>query len=97
MRYKTHPMVGWVSVGVALGCLAGVAALTLIAMNTSNNEVLVILGSWVIALWFIAVFCGIIAAHTIPNQFERKHAVRHAQRLADAMRWPRRPRTPDRP
>lgn len=95
MRYKAHPVLGWVSMGIAIGCLIGVAVVTLVAMNTTRNEVLVILGAWAVGLWWTAVICGIIAAYVVPQRYERQHAVAGRHRLADAMKSLRHPRTPD--
>lgn len=93
MKYRTHPLIGWICLGATIGCLLGIVGVTFAAMNTTRNETLVILGSWAIALWWIAVLGGIVASHTIPNRFERKDAVRHAHRLADALARIRGPRT----
>lgn len=97
MRYKVHPYVGWVALGVAIGSLLGVAGVVVLAVKSTTDEALVVLGAWAMGLWWVAVICGIIASHTLPNHFERKHAVRHAQRLVDATSGPQPPRTPDHP
>jgi hypothetical protein len=97
MTYKTHMVIGWASMGVAIGCLLGIVGVVFAAMNTTSNEVLVILGSWAFGLWWTAVICGILASHFVPTRFERQRAVRGRHRLADAMKRLRHPRTPNHP
>lgn len=97
MTFKAHQYVGWIALGIALGSLLGVGVVILFALNSTSDEALAILGLWAMSLWWVAVICGILAAHTIPTRFERQHAVGHAQRLVDAMRRRRRRRTPDHP
>lgn len=97
MKYKTHPYLGYASLGVALGCMLGCAAVTLAAVFTPDPLVLYILSWWVMGLFFAGVLAGIVATHTWPTYLERQRAVRHATRLSEAMKRLRHPRTPPRP
>ncbi len=96
MKYKTHPYVGYASLGVALGCMLGCLGVTLGAMATRDSEMLYVLSWWAMGLFLAAALAGVVATHTWPTYLERQHAVRHATRLADAMRWLKGPRTPGR-
>lgn len=91
MNYKTHPYVAYAALGVALGCLLGTLGVTWAAILTTSNEVLVVLGAWAMGLFWVAIIAGIVATHTWPTYVERR------QRLSHAMRWRKRPRTPDHP
>jgi cytochrome bd-type quinol oxidase subunit 2 len=91
MNYRTHPYVAYAALGVALGCLISVLGVTWLAMSTTSVESLVIFGTWAIALFWVAVIAGVVAAHAWPTYAERR------QRLSHAMRWRRGPRTPNHP
>jgi hypothetical protein len=97
MRYKTHPYIGWIALGVALGSVAGVVGLVSMSSVTTSDDALVAIIVWIVILWWIAVIGGIVASHTLPTQFERKHAVRHAQRPVGAMTDRPGSRTPGHP
>lgn len=88
MKYKTHPYVAYAALGIALGCVVSTLGVTWGAMQTTSNEVLVVLGAWAMALFWLAVIAGIVATHTWPTYVERR------QRLSHALRKRRGPRTP---